>query len=210
MEDLTGQRFGRWTVTRLSHRTKYRDIYWLCRCDCDNENAVRTSHLTKGLSQSCGCLQRELAAIQKFKHGMSYHPLYKTWSQMKQRCSNLRNDEYQNYGGRGIYVCQHWQDSFATFYEDMGEPPPNTTLDRIDNDGPYSAENCRWASPTIQRLNSRNVRWITFGGETRTLKQWATHLGIVPATLSSRINQYGWSIEDAFTRPIDTRCHHRS
>ena len=209
MNDLTGKRFGRWTVISFSHRSKWREPYWLCRCECGNENSVRAAHLTKGLSQSCGCLQRELAAKAQYKHGLSYHPLRQAYTQMKQRCHNPNCDEYHNYGGRGITVCKRWRHSFANFLADMGERPEGMTLDRIDNDGPYSPDNCRWATEIQQHANMRANRYLEHDGMRLTVAQWARHLGMHPNTIRSRL-RYGWSVADALTRPIDTRCHHHS
>lgn len=209
MKDLTSQRFGRWTVVQFSHRTKYRDSYWLCRCDCGNENTVRSYHLIHRKSQSCGCLQRELAALAKYKHGLSYHPMRSAYTQMKQRCYNPNSDSYPRYGGRGIIVCNRWKRSFANFLADMGERPKNTTLDRIDNNGPYSPENCRWATEDQQHANRCNSRFLEHDGLKLTVAQWAQRLGLHPNTIRSRL-RYGWSVHDILTRPIDTRCRHPS
>ena len=209
MQDLTGQRFGRWTVIRFSHTTQYRENYWYCRCDCGNENAVRCSHLTKALSQSCGCFQRECVAQQSYKHGLTQHPIYGTYHQMKNRCYNPNDSRYRDYGGRGITICSKWRYSVVNFLDDMGERPPGTTLDRIDNDGPYSPENCRWATSYQQGSNTRKNHWLEHDGQRLTVAQWARRLNVNQSTIYSRL-RYGWSISDALTRPIDTRCHHHS
>ena len=119
---------------------------------------------------------------------------------MRQRCENPGSTQWPHYGGRGITVCARWQD-FANFFADMGERPANCTLDRIDNDGPYSPENCRWATQKEQTNNRRRNRMITFGGETKTLQQWAERTGINHSTILMRF-KLGWPVERALTTPV--------
>jgi hypothetical protein len=171
---------------------------------------VRGSHLISGKSVSCGCYANEVNAARQTIHGMHNHPLYSTWTGMKARCNNFNHNEYHNYGGRGITVCDRWQDSFKSFYDDMGDRPQGKTLDRIDNDGPYSPENCRWATAAQQHKNSRKAHLISFNGETRTLDEWASKVGMSATTLSGRINTYKWSVERALVEPVKKRCHRKS
>lgn len=137
----------------------------------------------------------------------AYHesrPLYHTWQQMKKRCSNPNVDGYENYGGRGITVCESWAASFESFARDMGERPEGMTLDRIDTDGPYSPENCRWATHTTQGRNRRNNRLLTMDGRTMSMIEWSEETGIPKRTLQSRLNIHGWSVRDALTTPVRT------
>ena len=154
---------------------------------------------------SCGCLESAV------KHGHAAGGIisrtYKSWYGMKTRCYNPRQRQYKDYGGRGIKVCDRWLHSFENFLEDMGERPPGTTLERMDNDGDYCPENCKRATRVEQGNNTRTNKWITYEGETLTLHQWSTRLGINPGTLYSRLRSPGWSVEKAFTKPIGRWGH---
>lgn len=129
-------------------------------CDCGNKTIVSTGNLKNGTTKSCGCYQREYQAKRGrknfYKHGLSNHPLYPTWSTMKSRCYNKNNISYKNYGARGIKVCDRWLNSFENFLKDMGEKPSDKhSLDRIDINGDYEPSNCRWATPEEQAINKR-------------------------------------------------------
>ena len=159
--DLTGMKFGRWTVLALHpKRTRLRRAIFLCRCDCGSEHLVQGASLRGGWSQSCGCVAQEL----KTKHGQAKGNrtrVYVCWANMRQRCSNPNNIGYSNYGGRGITVCERWQ-TFENFLADMGHPPRGKSLDRIDVNGNYEPSNCRWATSFEQ---ARNKRPLSFSNE---------------------------------------------
>lgn len=125
-------------------------------------------------------------------------PTYASWRAMRDRCSRSTHKAYPAYGGRGIEVCARWQ-SFEAFLADMGERPPGTTLDRIDNNGNYEPGNCRWATAKVQGLNTRANRIIAFRDERMTLREWSQRLGLKPTALRYRLAH--WSLEDAMTRP---------
>ena len=153
--DLTGQRFGRWTVIKRLPSFGYTTI-WLCQCECGKEKPVVAGMLRNGASRSCGCLHIEAVT----KHGATRgYPkkqktgTYLSWQSMKDRCLNTSNISYHRYGGRGIRVCERWLHSFENFLMDMGERPKAYTLDRIDKDGNYTSENCRWATAYEQAQN---------------------------------------------------------
>ena len=136
-------------------------------------------------------------------HGKSRSKAYRIWDGMRQRCDNPKNKAYKNYGGRGIRYCPKWQ-FFEGFYEDMGDPPDGSSLDRIDNEGNYEPSNCRWATRIEQNNNSRQNTTVSFCGETLTIAQWARRIGVRANTLSLRLLR-GWPVEAALTRSCAER-----
>lgn len=202
-----GDDFVRLTVTREAakyHSPKgqmHRQVE--CKCVCGNIVIVRTSSLRSGLTISCGCLQREKAAVNRRNsatHGMDGTTTYKAWASMKQRCLNPKHEFFNHYGGRGIQVCDSWLESFKNFFADMGECPEGLTLDRIENDGNYEPANCRWATRFQQNSNRRNATLLTMDGETMCVSEWSRKTGIHQDTIRWRISR-GWTVEDALTIP---------
>jgi hypothetical protein len=180
-------------INKSGHR------YWECLCECGNTKIVSQSNLRSGAVLSCGCLQKERAALAKKTHGSSGTSTYETWCSMKKRCSNKASKDWAQYGGRGIAVCSRWQD-FALFLTDMGDKPANMTLDRINPDGNYEPENCRWATIIEQARNKRTNVKITAFGKTKTLPEWSEEMGIHYKCLAKRIRS-GWPPEKALTLP---------
>lgn len=190
-----GRRFGRMVVTGYYGRTSYNAIMWMCRCDCGAEKPVSGKNLSGGRVLSCGCYSKERST----RHGQSYTRTYSIWTGMIQRCVNPRATEWENYGARGISVCEEWGD-FANFYSDMGDCPDGLTLDRINVNGNYEPSNCRWATYREQARNRRNNVTVLFMGEERCLSDLAAELGIPVNTMFYRYRN-GWSIERLVKQP---------
>lgn len=196
-EDLTGRRFGRLTVIEESGKLG-KKIAWLCKCDCGNYTRVRAHHLKGGQITSCGCYQRERCST----HHLSYTKLYRAWASMKDRCYNTNAVEYKRYGNRGIKVCDEWRNNFEAFYEwaMANGYKDGLSIDRIDVDGDYEPNNCRWVDMKVQGRNRRNNHMLTYKGETHCVSEWSEITGIKVSTLFNRI-KYGWSIEDILCKP---------
>lgn len=200
--DLTGKRYGSLTVIKLAYKTKDNRNCWLCKCDCGNETIVRSDNLINGHTESCGCLRERTSRKLLTTHGLSETRIYKIYKGMKARTTNENATEYKNYGGRGIKVCDEWINDFKAFYDwsiNNGYKD-GLTIDRIDVNGNYEPSNCRWATIKEQANNRTNNHFITYNGETHTMKQWSEKLNIDYKRLWSRINRYHWSIERALTQ----------
>lgn len=199
-KDITGQKFGRLTVlNRLHNYHKHDGVYWLCVCDCGNLFEVKGGNLRSGDTKSCGCWLIENAQLKFKTHGKRKTRLYRTWAHMKSRCYNKNVPAYPDYGGRCIAVCDDWKDDFMSFYDwSMANGYEDTlTIDRINNDGNYEPENCRWADKKQQSRNRRNVKRYTINGETHCLSEWCEILELNFSTVRNRIYSYGWSIIEA-------------
>jgi hypothetical protein len=176
---ILGQKFGRLLAISIAGKQGNYNLIG-CRCDCGRTHNVRSAHLRSGAITSCGCRFRT--------HGMTKTTEYNSWTCMRDRCNSPGDIGYANYGGRGIKVCERWNDSFQNFIDDMGpKPSPRHTIDRIDGDGDYEPSNCRWATKREQRLNVRGIIRLTHGGETLTLNEWGQRLGINPQTITNRV-----------------------
>lgn len=201
INDLTGRRFGRLTVIRKTdQRGPDGGIIYECLCDCGNTCFVWGNKLTrKGHSakRSCGCLHDET----HHPHGCSKTTLFHKWTGMNDRCYNRNARQYPDYGGRGITVCDEWRNDFSCFlsWALSSGYQEGLSIDRIDVNGNYCPDNCRWITMSEQQKNKRNVKLITYCGETHTLPEWADILGIKYGTLWERIHD-GMSVEDAFRR----------
>lgn len=198
--NLIGQKFGMLIVIAETDKRSSDSICWLCRCDCGNEVIVSGDSLRSGLTKSCGCLRKAKAKERFTKHGKTKARTYYIWANMKDRCLNPNNDQYKDYGGRGIIICDRWL-KFENFLADMGECPKSLSIERTDNDLGYYKENCIWATQKQQTRNRRSNLLIEFNGKTQCLAAWAEELGIGRQTLSNRLKR-GWSIEKALITPV--------
>ena len=200
--DISGNKYGRWTVLRLARTEANRKSFYDCRCECGTERPVRKDQLTRGISYSCGCYKREVSAEQikrlSITHGLSKTRTYQIWKGMRKRCINPAEQSWAKYGGRGISVCKRW-DKFENFLADMGEAPKKFSIDRIDVNGDYKLSNCRWADAKQQANNTRTNLLVRYAGKEMTLKQWAEELGIPYHRLYQRILRLSWPIERAFS-----------
>lgn len=198
--DLTGQKFGRLTVIKRAEKINNR-IKWLCKCDCGNEKKVNSAELLSGNTKSCGCYQKEQTSKARKTHGLSKTRLYRIWKDMKVRCSYNKNDNFHWYGERNISVCQDWND-FSAFAEWAIKNGYNDflSIDRIDTNGNYCPDNCRWISQKEQCKNRRNTKFITINGVSHTISEWSSISGVYVKNIYARINR-SWKSEDAVFKP---------
>lgn len=206
MKNLIGQRFGRLVV--IKHEGSYispknsKSTKWLCKCDCGKEIVAIGKNLRKGKTKSCGCLWHELSKMGSFgkKHSLSKTRLYRTWNAIKRRCNEKRYRAYMQYGGRGIKICDEWLQDFMNFYnwamangyrEDL-------TIDRINVNGNYEPNNCRWITIQEQANNRRTNIQIQYKGQKKTLKEWCKILNLKYPTILYRIRKAHYTIEQAF------------
>ena len=208
--DMTGKTFGYLTVLRREGSAQYQGTTssratWHCRCVCGTEVVRIGVNLRNGKTKkSCGCKTGEIIVEARGTHGMTGHPAWVTWSQMRARCLHPGNKDWHNYGGRGIKVCKRWADSFAAFWEDMGPTwREGLTIDRRRVNGHYTPKNCRWATAKEQANNTRsNIRIKTPKG-TMTVAQAAEAFGLKRITLYKRL-EWGWPVKRALLPPGST------
>jgi len=209
--DISGSRYGRLLVLERGPSSKGRtNANWWCLCDCGNRVLICGGNLKNSNTQSCGCYQKECAKKSQraafLKHDLSRSRLYNIMHGMKTRCYNIKYAGYSKYGGRGIYICDEWLEDFMSFYNWAYQNgyKKELSLDRIDNNGPYSPENCRWATSKEQQNNTRANKLVTFNNKTMTIPQWGDTLGIELEVLRKRIER-NWTFEEIVTTPVGTR-----
>jgi hypothetical protein len=207
---LLGLAFGYLTVIEDLHRSsRHGKRLWRCRCSCGSLVEVDTGALTSGNTKSCGCYNSQLTTLRNLKHGCSRRGRvskeYMIWAAIIGRCQRRSYKRFRDYGGRGIKVCERWSSSFENFFEDMGEcPEDKKSIGRVDNDGDYCPENCRWEDDIEQANNKRNTVFLSYGGRTQGISQWARELGCSQGALWQRKNTLGWSDEKIICTPVRT------
>lgn len=202
--DVTGQRFNYLTALRRVFNSGHAvGTYWECLCDCGMIRVIDSADLRTGHTKSCGCKKGELVVKAQIKHGYNRRSnvskTFTAWADMHYRCKNTKLKSYKDYGGRGITVHKDWE-IFENFLADMGESPKGSLLDRIDNNGNYCKENCRWATPKVSANNRRDNRLIEFNGLKLSAYDWARKTGINRSTIVVRLHK-GWSVEKTLTTP---------
>lgn len=194
--DMVGKRFNKLTVIKYLYSDKYKNACWECKCDCGNKVIVNSHDLKSGHTKSCGCLQKQRASESRTKHNMCDSRIYHIWKGIKLRCYNPNNPAYKNYGGRGIIVCDEWLKDFKAFYNWALANGYNDdlTIDRIDVNGGYKPNNCRWITIQEQAKNRRSNHYITHNGKTQNISDWSKELGINRTTLTRKLKK-GMSIK---------------
>lgn len=201
--DLTGRKFGRLTAMERVGSNKNKRAVWLCKCDCGKTVTVDSYSLKSGNTKSCGCLNTDVRSKRMTemhtKHGESKTRLYKIWRSMLSRCMWENPYYYDRYGGRGISICGQWMEyepfrdwALSNGYSD------DLSIDRMDVNGNYCPENCRWADRKTQGNNKRNNVFLEYGGGRKTIAQWANETGILPCTIWRRLKS-GWAVDKALT-----------
>lgn len=209
--DLKGQTFGRLKVIRSYGLDKHNRKLWACECECGNTVVVNSSHLVSGHTKSCGCLQKDLVIKNNTTHGGTHDRLYVVWRNIKRRCENPKDNSYRFYGGKGVKVCNEWQD-YSNFRKwaiqsgyDKNAKIYDCTIDRIDSEKDYSPDNCRWISIAEQQSNRKDTHHVELNGETYTFVQLSSICGIPAKILNQRIIHYKWPIEKAMNVPYKKR-----
>ena len=189
MKDITGQKFGKLTVLKMFRRDN--KTFCECQCDCGNIKIIQQANLKNGSSKSCGCLAKELSKKRRTIHGLTGTRIFRIWDDMKSRCYNKNAISFKNYGGRDITICDEWLNDVKSFYEwSMANGyQDNMTIDRIDVNGNYEPNNCRWVDRQTQQNNTRSNHYITHNGETHTIAEWARILNKKYRCVQSRVKR---------------------
>lgn len=207
-QDLSRRKFGRLKVVAYVGAAKGHQL-WRCRCKCGRITVATCNNLMRLHTTSCGCHKAEVvAAGARRRHSGSHTPEWVAWQHMKDRCCNPARRDYHNYGGRGIKVCERWLACFDNFIADMGKKPsPAHTLDRIDNNGDYAPENCRWATRHEQGINKRTTPRAAIDGVTKPVREWCEQYHMPLRLVLDRLRN-GWPPLRALTTPCRSQKQH--
>lgn len=198
--DLTGQRFGRLTVIDRGGTLRGYAV-WVCKCDCGVLTEARGDRLRNGRRTSCGDRKKHPLGPQRKYKTRGEFLAHESWVNIRRRCLDPETVNFHKYGGRGITICERWQESFENFFADMGErPSARHSIDRIDTRGNYEPGNCRWATTTVQNLNRVNTKWIEIDGQQRKLWEVIQERGLEYHLVAGRL-KIGWSVEKALSTP---------
>lgn len=211
-QDLTGKTFGRLQVISFAGVIN-KNSQWNCICLCGKEVVKAGGSMYRGSTLSCGCLKQEMLVQKKTTHGETAKgqltPEFNTWAKLRRRCNNPKDKAYKLYGGRGIKVCDRWDNSFENFLIDMGrKPSPKHSIDRINNNGHYEPNNCRWATLKEQSRNKRTNIWLTHNEETLLIEDWAAKVKIKADVLRHRY-RVGWTPEEILSTPLNYRKNNK-
>ena len=205
--DLSGKKFGRLKVINIAYKKNY-NYYWNCICDCGKQKIVMGSHLRSGRIKSCGCLSIEALKKRATTHGLTKTRIYKIWRGMIDRCYFSSHKFYKNYGGRGICMCDEWHYDFQSFYDwayangyEENAPRGKCTIDRIDNNGNYCPENCRFISNKEQLNNTTVVKKFLYNNKIMTLNELSKISGLSKMCIYKRLAR-GWTLEKALKEKI--------
>ena len=196
--NLVGERFGKLMVINRDTAVTNKEARWECKCDCGKTSIVSSYSLRNGRTTSCGCINNGEYLKRITLYGKSITTEYNIWRSMIARCNNKNDAAYNNYGGRGITVCQRWTDSFDNFITDMGRRPKNMTIERVENDLGYFKENCKWATRKEQSLNRRSTIWLEHDGVRLSKTDWAKKLN----TTLNGIN-YRFGLGESFSEIVN-------
>lgn len=202
---MTGQKVGHLIIGLPLYKDE-KHVYYEATCDCGSRLRVRVDVIGKYKNHSCRSCRGKHSL--NYKHGLSDTKVHVCWQKILSRCGRKRDPRYTYYGGRGIFVCKRWK-KFENFFSDMGHPPSSKhSIERIDNNGPYSPNNCKWATKSEQVRNRRVTRWITFNKKRMCLKAWEEETGIDSSLIRYRLAK-GWSTKDALTTRPGSRLNYR-
>lgn len=218
--DLTGERYGKLTVIEYAGRKRDNKgrtkSIWKCKCDCGNytECSIGDLRSRNKPTKSCGCLQKESWNSIITKHGKCKHRLYSVWQGMKSRCYRKKDPRYKTYGGRGITICDQWlgENGFENFYDwaikngwDDSKDRRSQSIDRKNNDLPYSPDNCKFSDSIEQAQHTTRSHYIEYNGEVHTISEWERITGLGTGCIEQRIMKLGWNPEKAISIPKKER-----